>query len=96
MKSIFMVFWDGENFVTLEKDEKGEYDFVVDFSVFDQMAKGDTWTISTKVGNQRKWRQSSAMTKSIYAHLDQAKQCLREYGKVWIQTPTIDIHFRAI
>ncbi len=95
-KKSFMIFWDGENFVTLEKDEKGEYDFIIDFSVFDKMTQGETWTLSTKVGNQRKWRKSSAMTRSIFAHIDAAKQILKENGKVWIQTPTIDVHFRAI
>ena len=95
-KQEFMIYWDGENFVTLEEDENGIYDFVVNFSVFDQMAKGETWTISTKANNQRKWRQSSAVTKSIYAHLEHVKQSLREDGKVWVQTPSIDVHFRAI
>ena len=95
-KQQFMVFWDGENFIMLDKDERGEYDSIVDFSVFDQMAKGDTWTVSTKAINQRKWRQSSAMTKSIYAHLEYAKECLRNNNKVWIQTPSIDVHLRAV
>lgn len=96
MKKTFMVYWDGENFITYGEDKFGSFDEVVDFSNYDAMTNGFVWSLSYKQGNQRKYRQSSSVTKSIYAMLDSVKEKLKNDGKVICQTPDIEIHFRSI
>ncbi len=96
MKKTFMVYWDGENFITYGEDNFGSFDEVVDFSKYDTMANGFVWSMSYKQGTQRKYRQSSSVTKSIYAMLDIVKERLKDNGKVFCQTPDIEVHFRSI
>ena len=95
-KQEFMVFWNGEEWIGFDQDQAGEFEEVVDFSGFDKTANGFKWSMSYKQKSQRKWRNSSAMTQSIYAMLDSVKDKLKEGNKVFCQTPDIVIHFRAI
>ena len=91
-----MVFWNGDEWISYGHDSAGEYEEVVDFIPFDKIANSFKWSMSYKMTNQRKWRNSSAMTQSIYAMLDSVKEKLKEGNKVFCQTPDIVVHFRAI
>lgn len=95
-KQEFMVFWDGENWISLERDSIGEYAEIVDFSEFDKLADGSRWNLFYKASNQRKWRGGSCITLSIYAMLDLVKSKLNAGEEVFCQTPDIVVRFEKI
>lgn len=92
-KKEFSVYWDGEHWVQFIEDSNGPSDEIVDFSTIDNLSNGSRWRISHKASKQRKWRNDSAMTLSIYALLDSVQHYLKSGESVFCQTPDVVINF---
>lgn len=94
-KQKFEVKWDDGKFWLQHEDECGPYEQeVTSWGFADKIAGNSLWSVSVKeTTRSRKWKPSSAVTKSIMAHIDGIKEFLKHNHLVMAQTPDIEIIF---
>lgn len=88
---------DGNDFYSIETDERGEYERkVTTFDLFNNAGGGFVWGLSVKeTARSRKWKPVSGTTHSLHAQIDRIRQGLLsgEWYEIMAHTPRIKIVF---
>lgn len=91
-KSFEIAYTEGKFWIQRE-DAKGPYEEELNSCDWlNNLSKGLMWTVSIKETiRSRKWKSSSAMTKTIEAQLDLVKDLLKYNHLVMVQTPDVEV-----